>query len=100
MINSIKGGELVLRKLGRPLSFSLLFHLLVAAFLPIPGFGGSLILNDHFKLVFGFSSFSCASIGLELEIQTFCTWCCQCTHQGGDGETKWFVPCFICVMTN
>jgi hypothetical protein len=48
MINSTKGRELALRKLGGVLSFSLPFHLLVTTFLPILGFGGSLILDDHF----------------------------------------------------
>jgi hypothetical protein len=60
----------------------------------------SLILDDHFLLVFGLLSISCASICVEFEIQTLCTWSCQCTHQRGDWETKWFVPWFICVMSN
>jgi hypothetical protein len=37
-INSTQGGELALRKLGGVLSFSLIFHLSFAAFLPILGF--------------------------------------------------------------
>jgi hypothetical protein len=48
MINSTKGGGLALRKLGRVLSFFLLFHLLFTAFLPNFEFCGSLILDDHF----------------------------------------------------
>jgi hypothetical protein len=48
MINSTKGGEVALRKLGGVLSFSLLFHLSFAAFLPNFEFYGSLILDDHF----------------------------------------------------
>jgi hypothetical protein len=36
-----------------------------------------------FEIVFGLWSFSCASIGLEFEIQTLCSWSYQCTHQGG-----------------
>jgi hypothetical protein len=48
MINFTKGRELALRKLGRVLSFSLPFHLLVATFFPILRFCGSLILDDHF----------------------------------------------------
>jgi hypothetical protein len=43
-----------------------------------------------FELVFHFWSFRCASFDLEYKIQTFCIWSCQCTHQGGDCETKWF----------
>jgi hypothetical protein len=45
-----------LRKLGRVLSFFLLFHLLFAAFLPNFEFCYSLILDDHFlslSLVYG-----------------------------------------------
>jgi hypothetical protein len=53
-----------------------------------------------FELVFGLWSFSCASIGLEFKIQTLCTWSCQCTHQEKDWGTKWFVPWFICVISN
>jgi hypothetical protein len=53
-----------------------------------------------FELVFVFWTFSCASFELKSEIQTLCIWSCQCTHQGGDWETKWFVPLFICVMSN
>jgi hypothetical protein len=41
-------GELALRKLGEVLSFSLLFYLSFAAFLPNFEFSGSLILDDHF----------------------------------------------------
>jgi hypothetical protein len=52
-----------------------------------------------FELVFHFWSFRCASFDLEYKIQTFCIWSCQCTHQGGDCETKWFVPWFIFVMS-
>jgi hypothetical protein len=48
MINSTKGGELALRKLGGVLSFSLFFHLSFAAFLPNHGFWDSLVLDDHF----------------------------------------------------
>jgi hypothetical protein len=48
MINSTKGGELALRKLGGVLSFSLPFHLLFAAFLPNLKFCSSLVLDDHF----------------------------------------------------
>jgi hypothetical protein len=48
MINSTKGGELALRKLGGVLSFCLPFHLLFATFLPNLEFCGSLILDDHF----------------------------------------------------
>jgi hypothetical protein len=48
MINSTKGGELALRKLWEVLSFSLLFYLSIVAFLPILGFYGSIILDDHF----------------------------------------------------
>jgi hypothetical protein len=48
MINSNKRGEFALRKLGGVLSFSFPFHLSVAAFLPVLGFCGSLILNDYF----------------------------------------------------
>jgi hypothetical protein len=48
MINSTKGGELTLRKLGRVLSFSFLFHLSFAAFMSNLEFCGSLILDDHF----------------------------------------------------
>jgi hypothetical protein len=48
MINSTKGGELALRKLGGVLSFSLLFHLPFAAFLPNLEFCSSLIPDDHF----------------------------------------------------
>jgi hypothetical protein len=39
-------------------------------------------LMTIFELVFDFWSFSYASIGFEFEIQTLCTWSCQCTHQG------------------
>jgi hypothetical protein len=53
------------------LNFSLLFHLSFAAFLPNLEFCSSLTLDDHFELVFGLWSFSCASIGLEFEIQDF-----------------------------
>jgi hypothetical protein len=42
MINSPKRGELALRKLEGVLSFSLLFHLSFAAFLPILEFCGVL----------------------------------------------------------
>jgi hypothetical protein len=48
MINSTQGGELALRKLGGVLSFSLLFHLSFATFLPILEFCGFLFLDDHF----------------------------------------------------
>jgi hypothetical protein len=53
-----------------------------------------------FELFFGFGSFNGASFDVEFEIQTLCIWSCQCIHQGGDGDTKWFVPWFICVMSN
>jgi hypothetical protein len=53
-----------------------------------------------FKFFFGFGSFNCASFDLESEIQPLCNWSCQSTHQRGDWETKWFVPWFICVMSN
>jgi hypothetical protein len=53
-----------------------------------------------FELVFGFESFTWASFDLESKIKTMCIWSCQCTHQGGDWETKWFVPWIICVMIN
>jgi hypothetical protein len=84
MINSTKGGELVLRKLGGVLSYYLFFYLSFAAFLPNLEFCGSIILDAIFELVFGLWSFSCASIGLEFKIQTLCTWSCQCTHQEKD----------------
>jgi hypothetical protein len=84
MINSIKGGELALRKLGGVLSFSLLFHLLFFVFLPILGFYGSLILDDNFLACLGFLSVSCASFDFKSEIQTLCILSCQYTHQGGD----------------
>jgi hypothetical protein len=48
MINCAKGGELALRKLGRVLSFSLLFHLSFAAVFPNLGFCSFLFLDDHF----------------------------------------------------
>jgi hypothetical protein len=48
MINSIRGGELLLRELEGVLIFSLLFQLSFAAFLPILDFCGSLILDYHF----------------------------------------------------
>jgi hypothetical protein len=53
-----------------------------------------------FEHVFVLWSFSCASLGLGIKIQTSCTWSCQCTHQGGDWETKRVMPFFICVMSN
>jgi hypothetical protein len=81
-----------MEKVRGVLSFSLLFHLSFAPFLPNLGFCGSLILDDNFLTLFSLWSFSCVSIGLGFEIQTMCTWSCQCTHQGGDGETKWVVP--------
>jgi hypothetical protein len=49
MVNSTKGGEFALRKLGAMLSFSLLFHLLFATFLSIIGFCSFLLLNDLFR---------------------------------------------------
>jgi hypothetical protein len=48
MINSTKGRELALRKLGGVLSFSLPFHLLFAIFVPNFEFCVSLTLDDHF----------------------------------------------------
>jgi hypothetical protein len=48
MINSTKGRELALRKLGGVLSFSLLFHLSFVVFLPNLEFCSSLILDDQF----------------------------------------------------
>jgi hypothetical protein len=48
MLNSTKGRELALRKLGGLLSFSLLFHLSFVAFFPNLEFCGSLVLDDLF----------------------------------------------------
>jgi hypothetical protein len=46
-----------------------------------------------FSLAFGSSS--CASCVLDLKFK-LCAFCVQCTHQGGDWETKWSVPCSDC----
>jgi hypothetical protein len=48
MINSTKMGDIALIKLGGVLSFSLIFHLSFAAFLPIIGFCGFLLLDGLF----------------------------------------------------
>jgi hypothetical protein len=83
MINVYLRGELVLRVLGgcwfsesANFEFLLLFSwfwcfsclLLVLQFF--------LLLDDFFELFVGFLSSSCASWGLEFEIQTLC-FCCQ-----------------------
>jgi hypothetical protein len=47
MINSIKGLELALRKLGG-VEFIVVLHLSFATFLPNREFCGSLILDNHF----------------------------------------------------
>jgi hypothetical protein len=54
-----------------------------------------LLLDDLSELFLAFGSSSCASWVLGFELQTLC-FCYQWTHQGGDRETKWSVPCFNC----
>jgi hypothetical protein len=68
-------------------AFSLVFRF-SCHFLVLRSF---LLLDDLLELFFGFWSSNCASCGLGFKIQTLC---CQCTHQGGDQETKWSVPWF------
>jgi hypothetical protein len=77
------------------LSFSFLFlwfcrfscHLLVLWFF--------LLLDDSLEFFFGFWSSSYASWGLDSRFK-LCAFCCQCTYQGGDSETKLSVPWFDC----
>jgi hypothetical protein len=57
-----------------------------------------LLLDGRLELFVGFWSSSCASWGSWIQTSNFklCAFCCQWTRQGGDRETKWLVPWFVC----
>jgi hypothetical protein len=61
--------------------------------MPFVGLVLFLLLDELIELLFAFWSSSCVSCGLGFELQTLYS-CCQWTHQGGDGETKWLVSWF------
>jgi hypothetical protein len=78
------------------LSFSLLFLWFCRFFMPLIGFAASPSSRWSSSVFFWFLDLLAVLHVSWNRNSKLCVFCCQCTHQGGDWETKWLVPWFDC----